>query len=339
MSATKKPSSPRPVTKQPATQRPARRKPGAGNPAMQKAAAQKPAVPKPASKSSTAKTSAAKGTSKPEPVTGTSGGAKSPATKPSTAKAGKAAKASPPMPLAETMRELERAGSAQTRKTYARHGATGPMFGVSYATLKALVKRIGVHHELALALWDTGNVDARNLAVKVADPARMTSGDLDRWASAATPRSCSAYVAMLASEGPHAAAKVKQWLAAQDLALRCSGWALVGQMAACDETTPDAFFAERLAHVEKHIHGAPNAEREVMNMAVIQIGGRNAALRKAATAAAKRIGKVDVDHGDTACKTPDAVQSLDKAWAHSTSKGFPSPAAHERSRELLRLRC
>ncbi|MFM8470939.1 MAG: hypothetical protein ACKODH_13415 [Limisphaerales bacterium] len=57
------------------------------------------------------------------------------------------------MTLVEAMRELEQAGSAQTHKTYARHGTTEPMFGVSFATLKAMTKRINVDHELALALW------------------------------------------------------------------------------------------------------------------------------------------------------------------------------------------
>src|SRR6185369_3349689 len=84
------------------------------------------------------------------------------------------------MSLAETMKALEAAGSAQTRKTYARHGAQEPMFGVSFATLKTLVKRIGVDHELALALWDTKNHDARTLAMKIADPARIRPADLDR---------------------------------------------------------------------------------------------------------------------------------------------------------------
>ena len=92
------------------------------------------------------------------------------------------------MTLAETMSALEKAGSAQTRKTYARHGAVEPMFGVSFATLKTMLKRIGVDHELALALWDTGNFDARNLAVKIADPSRMSSSDLDRWASVPAAR-------------------------------------------------------------------------------------------------------------------------------------------------------
>ena len=247
--------------------------------------------------------------------------------------------ASTRMSLAEAMSTLEKAGSAQTRKTYARHGVEEPMFGVSFATLKTLYKRIGVDHELALALWDTGNFDARNLAVKVVDPARMSPADLDRWANAPSARMCHGYIASIAVEGPHARAKADAWLVSKDEALRCSGWLLAGTMSMRDETVPDAWFAARLAHIEKSIQAAPNEERAAMNQAVIAIGCRNASLRKAATAAAKRIGKVEVDHGDTACKTPDAAQYIDKTWAHSLSKKFESPAAHERSRESMRIRC
>ena len=241
--------------------------------------------------------------------------------------------------LAEAMRALERAGSAQTKKTYLRHGAREPLFGVSFATLKTLAKRIGVDQELARALWGTGNHDARTLAVKVADPGQMTSAELDRWASDTRARMCCGYVAMLAAEGAHAAAKAEQWLGSSAAALPSAGWTLVGHMALLDETKPDDWFLGRLAEIEEEIHDAPNEQREAMNGAVIAIGCRNAALRKAATAAAKRIGKVNVDHGDTACKTPDAAQTVAKSWAHSTSKGFASPAAHERSREPMRTRC
>ncbi len=243
------------------------------------------------------------------------------------------------MTLAEAMSALEKAGSEQTRKTYLRHGATPPLFGVSFATLKTLLKRIRVDHELALALWKTGNFDARNLAYKLADPAQMSSADLDRWARDSMSRMCGGYVACLAAEGPHAAAKAAQWLKAPDGPERIAGWGLLGQMAMLDEATPDAWFLERLATIEKSIHSAPNDQRLAMNMAVIQIGCRNPALRKAALAAAKRIGKVDIDHGDTSCKTPDAGPYIEKTWAHSTSKGFATPAAHERSRESMRTRC
>lgn len=237
------------------------------------------------------------------------------------------------------MRALEQAGSEQTRKTYTRHGAREPMFGVSFATLKTLVKRIGVDHELALALWATKNHDARVLAMKIADPARMKPSELDRWAGEQRTSMCAGYVAMLAAEGPHGAAKAREWLASSDPTLRAAGWTLAGFVSVADESTPDAWFLERLASIEKTIHTAPNAERNAMNRAVITLGGRNAVLRKAAIAAAKRIGKVEIDHGDTDCETPDAAAYIEKMWAHASAKKFASPAAQERAREPMRTRC
>lgn len=261
---------------------------------------------------------------------------KSPAKRP----AKKAAKApAARMTLDEAMKALERAGSAQTKKTYARHGAVEPMFGVSFAFLKGLYKRIGVDHELALALWDTGNFDARNLAVKIVDPARMSSADLDRWARDKYARMCAMYVAALAAEGPHASAKAAQWLASKDEAHRCAGWGLVGQLVARDAAAPDSWFAERLAAIESGIRAAPNDERYAMNGALIAIGGRSPALRKAALAASKRIGRVEVDHGDTACKTPEAAPYIEKMWSHATAKKFESPAAQQRAMESPRTRC
>jgi len=244
------------------------------------------------------------------------------------------------MSFPEAIAALEAAGSEQTRKTYGRHGITGPMFGVSFATLKTLRKRIGVDHELATALWDTGNYDARNLAAKVADPGQMTSDELDRWAQGTeTSRSCAPYVAMLAAEGPHADAKAAQWIGAESVWARSAGWPLLGQLAHREEPTPDAWFEAHLATIADTVHTAPNNERDSMIRALICIGCRNQALRQKAIAAAKRIGKVEIDYGDTACKLPDAVAHIEKAWEHSLSKGFESPAAHERSREWLRLRC
>ena len=241
--------------------------------------------------------------------------------------------------IQDIMTALEKAGSAQTRKTYTRHGATEPMFGVSFATLKTLYKKIKIDQELAEALWDTGNFDARNLAVKIADPAGISPKELDRWAATPTARMCGGYVAHLAAESPHGRAKADKWLTAKDDPTRYAAWSLVAAMAMIDESAEDSWFADRLAHIEKSIHNAPNVQRYMMNAAIIAIGCRNAALRKLAAATAKRLGPIEVDHGDTDCKTPVAAESIEKAWAHSKSKGFESPAAHERTRESMRTRC
>lgn len=42
----------------------------------------------------------------------------------------------------KVMKELKRMGTAQNRKVYARHGVGENMFGVSYANLNALKKKI-----------------------------------------------------------------------------------------------------------------------------------------------------------------------------------------------------
>lgn len=248
-------------------------------------------------------------------------------------------KAAPPrLSLVEVMSALEKAGSAQTRKTYARHGATGSMFGVSFADLKVLVKRIKVDQELAEALWNTGNVDARNLAVKVADPRLMSPKSLDRWALD-MGRGCHAYVAYLAAEGPHKMSRAEAWLKSKSEAQRRCGWMLSGVLTKLDPTVPLDWFTSRIAAIQNTIHEAPNHEREAMNGALISIGCRDAVTRKAALLAAKRIGPVSVDHGDTACETPDAGAYIEKAWAYAATKGFESPAAQERSRESMRTRC
>lgn len=241
--------------------------------------------------------------------------------------------------LSEVMAALEAAGSEQTRKTYARHGVTIPMFGVNFATLKTLYQKIKVDHELALALWDSGNFDARNLAVKVVDPTRMSPTDLDRWAQDPTARMCSSYVAYVAAEGPHAHACVERWLASKDEHPRTIGWKLVGALAMLDEGLEHAWFLTKLAALERGISTAPNAEREARNNTLISIGCRTPALRDAAIAAATRLGKIEIDHGDTACKTPDAVASIRKAWDYAQSKQAESPAAQERARASMRIRC
>ncbi len=246
----------------------------------------------------------------------------------------------PRLTLGEAMTALEEAGSAQARKTYTRHGAQEPMFGVSFATLKALMKRIGVDHELALGLWETGNFDARNLAVKIVDPSRMTPELLDRWVREyPAQRMCGGYAAMIAAETPHGLNKLDQWMASKDAVERVAAWTLLSQLAARDESLPDARFEAHLTEIEQGIHAATNAERELMNSALMVIGGRSPALRDRALAVARHIGKVEVDYGDTECKTVDAGERIEKTWAHAHEKGFSTPAAQERKREILRLRC
>jgi hypothetical protein len=174
--------------------------------------------------------------------------------------------------------------------------------------------------------------------MKIVDPAAITPAELDRWAVENPMRMCGLYVATIAAESPHARAKLREWLSSSDERLVVMGWTLLGRLSDLDESFPEDELLRRVGEIEKAIHAAPNDVRDEMNRTLIRIGGRSAALRKAVIAAAKRIGPVEIDRGDTACRTADAVETVEKMWERS-GKRFPSPAAHERSLGSMRRRC
>ena len=73
-----------------------------------------------------------------------------------------------------------------------------------------------------------------------------------------------------------------------------------------------------LQRVESTIHDAPNGVRYAMNMFVIGVGSYVKALAPLAMAAGKKIGKVTVDVGNTACKVPYAPDYIKKVQERGT---------------------
>lgn len=89
------------------------------------------------------------------------------------------------MNLKQVMQQLEKSGTETYKKIWPRHGIQPPLFGVKYADLYKLQKKIGCDHELAQGLWRTGNHDARILATLIVDADALTSRELDSWLGSA----------------------------------------------------------------------------------------------------------------------------------------------------------
>jgi 3-methyladenine DNA glycosylase AlkD len=215
----------------------------------------------------------------------------------------------------EVMTTLKKLGTPQGVKIYKRHGAGDNVYGVSFADLGKLQKKIKVDHALALTLFESGNMDACSLAIMIADPQKMTSAVADQWCG--QMRSClGGMFAGLIAKSPLAEAKLKAWLKSKNPAIRETGHMLFGQLLKSGSSLiSDADCEKSIAAIEKSIHSAPNDEKHAMNMGLIAIGIYRPKLRTKAIAAARRIGKVEVDHGETSCKTPDAESYILKAAA------------------------
>jgi 3-methyladenine DNA glycosylase AlkD len=216
------------------------------------------------------------------------------------------------MNLADTMKELEALGSEQTRKTWHRHGAAEPMFGVKFGDLAKLKKRIEVNHSLATELWKTENHDARLLATMVADASAIAEKELNAWAASVKDSSTAEALANLASRTPIAAKIREAWLA--DPKLLRAGWSMVGHCAKDGVSLDEATSLGYIKRIEAEIHKSENWTRRTMMYALMGLGEGSITLRKAAEEAVRHIGAVAFDPGNTACEFPDALPYLAKVW-------------------------
>jgi 3-methyladenine DNA glycosylase AlkD len=186
---------------------------------------------------------------------------------------------------------LERRGTARNREGMARFGIHSPKaFGVSMATMRPLVKRLGRNHELAVGLWESEWLEARILAGFIADHSRVTPALMDRWCRGFDNWAvCDSTCIHLFSRTPHAWRKVPIWSRRQDEFVRRAGFALLAVLAVHDKQAPDARFVRGLALIERTANDKRNYVKKGVNWALRQIGKRNQALNVKAVALARQL--------------------------------------------------
>jgi 3-methyladenine DNA glycosylase AlkD len=156
--------------------------------------------------------------------------------------------------------------------------------------LRALAREFKRDHGLALALWDTGIPDAQILAGMVAEPARFTAGEMDRWVAGmqawdVCDQAClNAFV-----KSPLAWAAIPRWAAREREFERRAGFSLLAVAAVHHKTRPDADFLARLTLIEAAAGDERNFVRKAVNWALRQIGKRSPTLREHALTVAERL--------------------------------------------------
>ena len=220
------------------------------------------------------------------------------------------------MKLKEAMAALEAKGSESVKQLWIKHGAREPFFGVKIGDLKPLAKKLQGEQGLALELYATGNGDAQYLAGMIADGAKMTRAQVQSWADKAAWRMISAsIVPWVVSEHPEGLALALDWIDSRKEQVAIAGWYSLGALMTVrpDENLPVKELGARLDHIAKVLPAAPNRVRQAMNHYVIACGTYVAPLGTKAIAAARKLGQVEVDVGDTDCKIPDAESAIMKS--------------------------
>ncbi len=218
--------------------------------------------------------------------------------------------------------ELEPLGKESYKRVMMKgHGVKEPCFGVPISGLKKIQKRLKKDYQLALDLYATGNYDAMYLAGLIADDAKMTPKDLQRWVEQAYGGGLpSTTVASVAAGGPHTREMGLKWIDSPKAHVAVAGWATLSGLVATrkDEDLDLPELKRLLQRVAKTIGAAPDAVRYHMNGFVISLGAYVAPLTDLAIQTAESIGPVTADLGDNDCQVPFAPDYIRKIQQRGT---------------------
>lgn len=173
--------------------------------------------------------------------------------------------------LKETLSMLQELGSEKMRIQNKRSGAGDNQFGVKHGDIRTLAKKIKINHTLAVSLWETGNVDARLLAILIMDPRALSSDEMEKMVLSErytiVADWLTSYVVKL---HPDVEALREKWMHSDDPMAARAGWSLTsGKIAKNPEGLDISALLER---IETEMPAAAPEVQWTMNFSLAQAG-------------------------------------------------------------------
>ena len=193
------------------------------------------------------------------------------------------------MTLEEVLKQLEALGNEKTRAHNTKWGAGDNQYGVRLGDIRKLAKKIKSHHPLGLALWETGNIDARFLAILLMKPKSLSAEDVDRLVrSVGFTRVADWLSAYVLKHHPHKETLRKKWMTAKDPMAARAGWSLTSERVAKNPEGLDP--AALLDRLESEMGDAAPEVQWTMNFSLVEIGINFPDQRERAIAIGEKVG-------------------------------------------------
>lgn len=213
------------------------------------------------------------------------------------------------MNVQEILTTLQSMGGDTIKNILLKHGAKEPCYGCKVEDLKKVIKSIKGRQDIAMELFGSGVYDAMYLAGLVADGAKMSLDQLNKWAELGYGGGISEYtVPWVAVENPAGFELGLKWIDSDTESIASSGWNTLGGWVAMvpDEKLDLLKIKELLQRIEADIHSSQNRVKYTMNGFVISVGSYVPALMDEAIRIAQNVGLISVNMNGTACKVPFA---------------------------------
>lgn len=193
------------------------------------------------------------------------------------------------VPLAETLAKLKSLGNEKVRAHHQKNGAGDNLFGVKLGDIRVVADKIKRNHPLALALWETGNIDAQLLATLLIDVRQLTAAAMERMVRSATFVQVADWLhSYVVKEHPDKESLRQKWMTSDDIMASRAGWRLTaGRVAKSPEGLDVLALLDR---IESEMGAAASEVQWTMNACLAEIGIHFPKHRKRAIAIGEKLG-------------------------------------------------
>lgn len=221
----------------------------------------------------------------------------------------------PEVPVDEVLDELAALEDPTIRAVNGRHGND---IGVNLSKLRAIAKRLKTQHDFAAELWDTGDTQARLVAILTASPKKFTVEHMDAMLrEARTPKVHDWLVSYILKKNPESEGRRVMWMSEPDEPVASAGWELTSQAIANDVSNLQ--IEKLLDTIETEMQHAPSQLRWAMNECLATIGIHKPEYRDRALEIGERLGVLKDYPTPPDCTSPYAPEWINEMVSRQQS--------------------
>jgi 3-methyladenine DNA glycosylase AlkD len=189
----------------------------------------------------------------------------------------------------ETLQQLAALSDEKTKARNAKNGVGDNQYGVKLGDLRKVAKKIKSNHKLALELWDTGNLDARLLALLIIEPAALTAAELDTMVRSVQYTQVADWLnSYVVKPHPDNETLRQRWMQDEDPMAARAGWNLTKQRVVRNPEMVD--IPALLDRIEAEMATASPIAQWTMNFSLGEIGINHPEYRQRAIDIGEQLG-------------------------------------------------
>lgn len=193
------------------------------------------------------------------------------------------------MTLQDALAQLESLGNEKVRAQNRKNGAGDNQFGVRHGDIRKLAEKIKTDHRLAMALWDTKNLDARLLAILLMKPKDLSRVELDTMVRSVDSVQVADWLnSYVVRNHPDKESLRQSWMEDDDPWAARAGWNLTSERIAKNPEGLD--LPALLDRIESEMGNAAPAVQWTMNFCLAGIGIHFPEHRQRAIAIGEKLG-------------------------------------------------